>query len=174
MEWILLLHGKRPDTTTTTPHRDIDYIFTYGFQSQNITILPVDYPTKSDHQGICLDISTEELFNAQYNKLSNQPPRKLTLNNSQAKQSYKKYVLQQLEEHKIWEHLLTVYNKAITPQFMDENETTLTKLDAQITEILLYGERQCAKDSKLRESWPLTLLLAGKTLSYCETKVWML
>jgi hypothetical protein len=58
----------------------------------------------------------------------------------------KNIVLQQLEEHKIWEDLLTVYNKAITPQFMNETETTLNKLDAQITEILLSGERLCAKD----------------------------
>lgn len=170
----LLLHNKRPNTTTNTPHRDIDYILTYGIQPQTILILPPDFPTASDHRGICLDISAEVLFSAKYSQLSNQQPRKLTLNNVKAKETYKKYILQQMEEHRIWDQVLALYNKAISLTFTDDDEITLNKIDTQITDIFRSGERLCAKDNKMRDSWSPQLLIAGRTLSYWENKVRML
>jgi hypothetical protein len=88
----LTLHGNRPDSTTLTPHRDIDYIFTYGFKPQYINLLPIDYPTISDHRGICLDLSIEDVFQARYSELSPLPQRKLTRRNVQAKIAYVKYI----------------------------------------------------------------------------------
>jgi hypothetical protein len=54
------LHGKLTNSTALTPHRNIDYILSHGVHSQNITPLPIDLPTKSDHRGIFLDIDAKD------------------------------------------------------------------------------------------------------------------
>ncbi len=168
------MHEARPYSTTNTPHRDIDYILTCGIHPQNITLLPVDFPIQSDHRGICLDISTEHLFQAKYSELSTLTPRKLTLRNVQAKIAYIKYVSQQMADHHILTRAIALHHKAITNTFTDEDERELNALDHQVSDIMLTGERLCAKDNKSREPWSPKLLTTGGTLSYWKNKLRML
>jgi hypothetical protein len=133
----ILLHNRRPVSTTFHSNRDIDYILTYGINPQYIDLLPVDTLIKSDLFGMCLNINTKDLFQASYSELSNVPARKLTLKNVQAKQSYKSQVKKQLEIHNIWQQTMELQDKALKHIFTDEDERSLNELDHQITDILL-------------------------------------
>ncbi len=133
---------------------------------------PTDNPIKSDHKSICIDINVTEIIQAKYSELSELTPRKLTMNNMQLKQKNKTYINKQMEEHHIWERALRLYNKALTNQLTDQDERTLNELDAQVKEILLTGEKQCAKDHKASKfmvpfiitGWITPLLLGNKVL----------
>jgi hypothetical protein len=85
--------GKRPDSTTLTSGRDIDYILTHNIEAKHITTLGMHMPAISDHQGIGIDIDISTLFNGSYSMLERPIPRTLTLNNVKAKRSFIKYVV---------------------------------------------------------------------------------
>jgi hypothetical protein len=169
----LMLHDARPSSTTITPNRDIDYILTYGVSPQHITLLPIDFPTNSDHRGLCIDINIAEVFQANYSELSNPNPRKLSLRNVQSKIAYIKHISKQLSEHNILEKVNALYQKAVTNKSCAEDELELNALDRQVTEILLTGERLCAKDNKARNPWSPTILITGGTLTYWKNKMRM-
>jgi hypothetical protein len=170
----ITLQGSRPTSTTNTPHRDIDYILTYGIQPQGINLLPIDYLTPSDHRGIYIDLNIEDIFQAKYSELSSIAPRKLTLRNIQAKIAYIKYLAKQMAEHKILDRAMVLHHKAITNTFTDTDEVELNALDRQISDIMLTGERLCAKDHKTRNPWSPITLTTGGTLSYWKTKMRMI
>lgn len=107
------LHGKLSNSTAT-PHRNIDYILSHGVHSQNITPLPIDLPTKSDHRGIFLDIDAKDsLIQNKWSILHARPQINL---DQHAKKYYIKYILQQLEDHKIWERINFLHDKALQKQ----------------------------------------------------------
>lgn len=93
----------RPNTTTHTPNRDIDYILTYGLPPVKVTTLEYDLPTKSDHIGICLNIPVEVLFCGKYSGLEQWPTRQLTLQNIKAKQRDIKYIQKEFNAQKLME-----------------------------------------------------------------------
>jgi hypothetical protein len=61
----------------------------------------------------------------------------------------------------------------MTNNFHDEDELELNALDRQVTEILLTGERLCAKDNNARNPWSPTILTTGGTLTYWKNKMRM-
>jgi hypothetical protein len=58
-------------------------------------------------------------------------------------------------------------------QFNDSHEVKLNNLDKQITEILLQGERQCAKQHLNRNPWSPTLNSTVRALVYWQRKMQM-
>jgi hypothetical protein len=46
------LFGSRPNSTTQTPNRNIDFILTYGINIVNISTLVPNFPAHSDHLGM--------------------------------------------------------------------------------------------------------------------------
>lgn len=56
------LTGCRPNSTTQTPCRDIDYVLTFSISIDSISTIPINCPAMSDHLGIILDIDLENHF----------------------------------------------------------------------------------------------------------------
>jgi len=56
------LVDARPNSMTVTPHCDIDFILTYGVFAANITTLPPNTPSHSDHLEILIDINLHSFF----------------------------------------------------------------------------------------------------------------
>lgn len=56
------LLGGRPNSTTNTPNRDIDFLLTYGISVKNISTLLPSIPAHSDHLGIVFDLDLEIFF----------------------------------------------------------------------------------------------------------------
>lgn len=167
------LLNNRPNTTTLTPGRDIDYILTYGLNIQNISTLGINMPARSDHQGIGIDICTEELFTGRYSTLHQQPRRLLTLNNVRAKITYVKYITDAVVQHNLLNRLIDLYKIAMEGNFNDSHESQLNQIDRQLTDILLCGESKCAKNHRSRHAWSPQLRTAGRTLVYWKQKTRM-
>jgi hypothetical protein len=159
IEWLRLEHGlddpfiepfgRRPPTTTINNGRDIDFIYTWGVQTDRITTLAVNNPANSDHLGVCIDINTETLFQCKYDKLSSCPRRKLTLNNVKAKIHYIYYMTKQWKEQKFFQRAHLLYAAMMNGTFNITHFTALKDLDKQIMHTLLTGEDQCAKMTRI-------------------------
>lgn len=54
--------GHRPNSTTVTPCRDIDWVLTSGITISNITTLHPNFPACSDHLGIIMDVDIASFF----------------------------------------------------------------------------------------------------------------
>jgi len=96
------LLSKRPNSTTLTPNRDIDYVLTYGINASAITTLSPNIPLISD-LGIILDIDLGTYFSSNYSNIATPSPRILTSGNTRSATSYIKYFLTQVENHNIIE-----------------------------------------------------------------------
>jgi hypothetical protein len=145
--------GKRPQTTTKHPDRDIDYILTYGIQASGISMLTLDYPASSDHRGMCIDIDIQQYFYAPYGTLGPTNPRLLTMGNVQAKTKHEKYIKEQFLHHKLWDRAEELNKISYTQPFEAAKIKELLTIDDQITFILKAGERQCAKRKRDRNEW---------------------
>jgi hypothetical protein len=180
IEWLRVEHGLddpfiepfggRPPTTTINNGRDIDFVFTWGVQTDSVTTLAVNTPASSDHLGICIDINTETLFQCKYDKLSSCPRRKLTLNNVKTKLNYISYITKQWTEQKFFQRAQLLYAAMIDGNFTATHFIALQELDKQITHTLLTGEYKCAKNDKDRNPWSPDLCMAGLHLSYWKKK----
>lgn len=113
----------------------------------------------------------QKAFRLRYSELSTVTPHKLTINNVQAKQAYKKYTCQQLQLHWIWERAKILYDQAVSGMFNDKDWNELDLLDSQITKIFIHGEHQCAKQHESRDPWSPALLISGETLSNWKRKI---
>jgi len=79
IEWLHLERGlddpfvqarqTRPNSTTLTPNRDIDYVLTYGIKVLNISTLGPNYPCTSDHLGIIFDVDIASYFASSYSDI---------------------------------------------------------------------------------------------------------
>lgn len=166
----LELMGCRPNTTTSTPGRDIDYILTHGVDIRHITTLGMHMPAISDHQGIGIDIDISTFFSGTYSTLANTPNRLLTVNNIKVKQAYLKYIPKETETHKLWEKAFDLYEIARTKPFTDEDEKRMNNIDDKVTAILLAGAKQSANRRINRDNWSPKLCNAGRNLVYWKRK----
>ena len=57
------LMGSRPNSTTPTPNRPINFILTFGIMPESISTLPLNIPAQSDHIGMIFDLNMEQFFN---------------------------------------------------------------------------------------------------------------
>jgi len=148
------LLSKRPNSTTLTPNRDIDYVLTYGMNASAITTLSPNIPLISD-LGIILDIDLGSYFSSNYSNIATPSPRILTSGNTRSTTSYIKYFSKQVENHNIIERTHQLLTKApMDPPTFDGNDAILlNRLDSQITEIMLSAERACSCKSINRQPW---------------------
>jgi hypothetical protein len=106
------LVGRRPNSTTYNPNRDIDYVLTYGINATSISTLAPNSPTHSDHLGIVFDLDLGTYFSSIYSQISTPNHRILTSGNLQSNQNYITYFTQQIKTHKIVERTEVLYTKA--------------------------------------------------------------
>jgi hypothetical protein len=78
------LTGKHPNSTTQTPGRDIDYIYTFGINFGSISTLSINIPAISDHLGIICDINLATHFSSQYSHILDSVPRMLSSGNKKS------------------------------------------------------------------------------------------
>jgi hypothetical protein len=52
----------RPNSTTQTPNRDIDFVLTFGINIINISTLEPNIPSYSDHIGLLFDLDINSFF----------------------------------------------------------------------------------------------------------------
>jgi hypothetical protein len=93
--------GSKPNSTTLTPNRDIDFIYTFGVNITSISALPMNTPAHSNHLGIAFDIDMESFFSLRYSAIAESSPRMLTSGNKKSIDAYLHYVMKQIEEHKL-------------------------------------------------------------------------
>jgi hypothetical protein len=182
IEWLCLQHGmddpfiklfsSRPNSTTITPNRDIDYILTSGIDISNISTLHQNLPCCSDHLGILFDIDLEKFFSSSYSDIYSISPRSLTSGNLRSVTSYLKYVSEQVSIHKLEEKVYPLAEKAHSNPsgFTLLDAECLNKLDAHLTDIMLTGERLCSNRRNQRQWWSPTQREIGRTYSYWKQK----
>jgi hypothetical protein len=169
------LTGRGPFSTTQTPGRDINYVFTFGIKVDSISTLTFNTAAISDHLGIILDINLAAHVSSQYYDLLLNIPRMLTSGNKKSVDSYLSYVRKQIGEHKLLDRVQDLYNQVIrnpsSPpiHFSD----SLNNLDTQLTEILLAGEKTCMKKLKFRQDWSPTSQKVARQYSYWKQKLIM-
>jgi len=168
------LTGKRPNSTTQTPGRDIDYIYTFGINIRSISTLSINIPAISDHLGIICDIDLATHFSSQYSQTLDSVPRMLSSGNKKSVDLYISYVSKNIKDHNILKHARDLFDTLLDPSIPPPHfSTTLNKLDCQFTEILLAGEQQCMKKRKQRQDWSPAAQLTARTYSYWKQKLIM-
>jgi hypothetical protein len=168
------IFSKRPSTTTVTPNRDIDYIFTHNVPVSGISLLNPDLPAPSDHFGIIININIAQLFDSTYSELADTTKRRLTVDNVQAKSKFSTYVTNQFTDYTYWERSEELILKAVQGAYTDADETLLEELDLEITTAFQNGDAQCAHQPIGRDPWSPKLRIAGRVLSYWKRKKAML
>jgi hypothetical protein len=119
-----------------------------------MTLVP-NFPAQSDHLGIVFDIDMASYFSSSFSDLGNNPPRSLTSGNKRSVDTYIKYVSEQLDNHNIERRISDLYRSLseISTIFSTFQRDQLNNIDTQVTEILLAGERQCARKKLHRQPW---------------------
>jgi hypothetical protein len=146
---------KRPNSTTITPNRDIDYVLTYGINSINISTMAPTFPTQSDHLVIILDLDLGSHFSSAYSDLYPQQPRMLTFGSQKSSKTYINYVTEQVANHNLVQRMDHLIQKATSPlsPFSAEDAIKLNKIDSQLTEIKISAERLCSKHVNQCQYW---------------------
>jgi hypothetical protein len=167
--FIELVRG-RPNTTTTTAGRDIDYVLTYSVDIKHITTLGIHLPTMSDHLGIGIDIDISTFFNGTYSTLESPPGRILTQNNVMAKRSYIKHIVKEANIHQLWYKANHIYRSALSNTFTSKHERLMNAVDEKLGNIIINGEKQSGKSKINKNAWPPTLCCVGRTVVYWKRK----
>jgi hypothetical protein len=61
--------GNRPNSTTQTPNRDIDFVLTFVINVVNISTLEPNIPSHSDHLGMIFDLDLQSFFSSKYSDI---------------------------------------------------------------------------------------------------------
>jgi hypothetical protein len=167
--------GSRPNSTTLTPNRDIDFIYTFGISFMNISTLSINTPALSDHLGIPFDIDLESFFSLKYSSMADASPRMLSAGNNKTVDTYIDYVTKQIHDHKLTERIESLQSLFSNPHdFADDHTKKLNLIDTQLTEIMLAGKRVCSKNWKInRQWWSPEQRRIGRTFSYWKQKLVM-
>jgi hypothetical protein len=167
--------GSRPNSTTLTPNRDIDFIYTFGISFMNISTLSINTPALSDHLGIPFDIDLESFFSLKYSSMADASPRMLSAGNNKTVDTYIDYVTKQIHDHKLTERIESLQSLFSNPHdFADDHTKELNLIDTQLTEIMLAGKRVCSKNWKInRQWWSPEQRRIGRTFSYWKQKLVM-
>lgn len=165
------LMGWRPNSTTQMPGCDIDYILTYGISINSITTIPINCPATSDHLGMILDIDMQHHFSTTFSEFQINHPRSLTSENKKSVDTYLTYVHKQINTHKRLDRVETLHKEIQNPNFeTKEISAQLNTIDKQITEILLAGEKQCARKLHTKQDWEPASQLIARTYSNWKQK----
>jgi hypothetical protein len=130
----VIITGSRPKSTTLTPNRDIDYIYTFGIPITNISTLSINTPALSDHLGIAFDIDLESFFSSKYPSIADISPRMLSACNKKTVDTYIEYVTKQIHDHKLDKRIHSLYSlSSHTSTFADEHAKEQNIIDKQLT-----------------------------------------
>ena len=131
-----------PRTCKKGNRTPIDHIWISNFTPDAISkfgFLPFDYPFKSDHRGLFIDI----LLHHKPQRIPILPPKRaLTSTNSKKRKNYFEYIDKKLQKFKFKEKLDNVFscyspNTSIFHQKINELDTLLTKWLLKAEKILL-------------------------------------
>lgn len=165
IEWLCLqrglsdpftqLTGKRPNSTTQTPNREIDYILTYGIHANAISTQELNYPIQSDHLAIVMDLDLASFFSIEYSDIGDNQRRLLTSGNKKTVDEYISYVTSQIKEHKLMEKISDLSNKYFDDPltFTPNDASLLNNIDNHLTEIMLAAEKRSSKKKDQRQPW---------------------
>jgi len=140
------LTGHRPNSTTQTPRRDIDYVLTFGIAAESISTILINNPATSDHLGIILDINLAAHFSSAFSEIHSMPSHSLTSGNKSSVDAYLSYVHKQIDIHNISDRVDKLFTITQGP-LLNSTEVIrhLNMIDTHLTKILLAGEKQCSK-----------------------------
>jgi hypothetical protein len=185
IEWLRLERGltdpfvhlmnNRPNSTTTTPNRDINYVFTFGFNVVNISTLGMNFPLTSDHLEIAFDLDIESFFKSHYSDIASHPSRSLTSGNGKSTKLYIDHITKHITDHKLVERTKDLYDKAAMDHssFTDDDIKELNIIDKQLTEMMLSGEQICARHKANRQDWSPIQRSIARSYSYWKQKAIM-
>jgi hypothetical protein len=98
IEWLRVQRGmedpfvqcvdSRPNSSTLTPNRDIDYILTNGIKIPSIPTLHPNNPAHSDHLGIVFDVDLSSYFSSSYSDIASPSHCLLTSGNQKSFDTY--------------------------------------------------------------------------------------
>jgi hypothetical protein len=182
IEWLRLQRGMddpfislmqaRPNSTTFTPMRDIDYILTYGIKAEIISTLEPNSPAHSDHLGIVINFDLSSHFSSTFSDINNTSPRLLTSGNNSTVSKYIEYVTDQVIHHKldtkIDQLLSKIHNNPTILSIEDHAE--LNMIDSMLTDIMLAGERHSSSKRIQRQHWSPKQHMIARTFSYWKQK----
>jgi hypothetical protein len=166
------LINARPNSTTTTPNRDIDFILTFGIEASNISTLSSNTPAHSDHLGIVIDFNMSAHFSSTYLDVSTISSRLLSSGNNSSVSSYIDYVTTQVTNHKLDKKIYELLQRTIQDpdSFTTDDATLLNSIDCHLTDIMLAGERNSTCRRNQRQSWSPRQHEIAKTFSYWKQK----
>jgi hypothetical protein len=149
------LMGSRPNSTTQTPNRPIDFILTFGITPESISTLPLNIPAQLDHIGMIFDLNMEQFFNSSFSEVMDTPSRILSIGNKKSVDTYIKFVSEQIENHNLLSKIEEIYSAIdLSPSSLTAAHVSLlNNIDDQLTNIMLAGERLCTKRTQQRQFW---------------------
>ena len=95
------LMGSRPNSTTQTPNRPINFFLTFGIMPESISTLPLNIPAQSDHIGMIFDLNMEQFFNSSFYEVMDTPSRILSSGNKKSADMYIKFVSEQIDNRNL-------------------------------------------------------------------------
>ena len=166
----MLRHGNRPNTTTTTENRFIDWVGCWNVPVLRVARLGENYPAMSDHLGFAVDVDMVALFGGVYSCLTSRTPRRLSVKNAKSRNKYESEMLRQWEVHKLYERAEDLYFKSFTDAYDVRDAFALNRLDTQATEVFRGSERRCSKRTSTRDPWSPALRDCGKVITYWRAR----
>jgi hypothetical protein len=132
-------------------------------------------PAHSEHLSIIFDINICDYFQSFYSDVHTVSPRMLAANNTRSISTYTKYVTDQILHHNIPKKLdqLIASRTPVTGSLSPHDAQLLNSIDKKITQILLAGERQCARKISQRQPWSPVQREIARTYSYWKQKMGM-
>jgi len=147
----------RPNSTTLTPRRDIDYILTYGIKAELISTLGPHSPAHFDHLGIIIDFDLSLHFSSTFSDMNSVTPRLLTSGINSSVSKYIDYNTNQVINHKLDTKIC---------QLLSE----LNMIDSMLTDIMLAGDCQSSPKCIQRQHWTPKQRMIARTFSYWKQK----
>ena len=109
MDPFVSIVGRRPNSTTHHPKRDIDFLYTHGVELLSLSTMGLSFPAQSVHLGIVFDIDMDNYNSTKFSDMSPHSPRSLTSGNKKTVDNYIKYINQQIEIHNIEQRIQDLY-----------------------------------------------------------------
>jgi len=97
-----------------------------------------------------LDLNMEKFFNSSFSEVMDTPSRILSSRNKKSVDLYIKCVSDQIETYKLLSKIEEIYS-ANPSTFASDHASLLNNIDAQLTDIMLAGERLCTKRAQERQ-----------------------
>jgi hypothetical protein len=161
----VLRHKHPSDSYPPTYNRGkkrIDYILVSASLLSTVTrsgILPYNAVFQGDHRPCFIDIDVSLAFDGKIAEISPPCQRHLQLHDPRLVTKYLEVLSKQFQLHSIPEKVAALKQQSKT-EWSEEKLLTYERLDASITQSMLYAERQTSKRYTKRYEWSPTLIKA--------------